>query len=76
MTICDKLATCRFFQETMVSMPTTAKIMERQFCHGDFGSCARIRVADTLGRDHVPPDLAPNDTARAERILAAARSVS
>jgi hypothetical protein len=26
-------------------------------------------VADTLGRDLVPPDLAPNDVTRAKRIL-------
>ena len=76
MATCEKLPTCRFFNETMASMPASARIMERQFCHGDFASCARIKVADTVGRDLVPPDLAPNDTSRAERILAAARSVS
>jgi len=76
MATCEKLPTCRFFSETMASMPASAAIMERQFCHGDFGSCARITVADVLGRDHVPPDLAPNDVTRAERMLAAARVVS
>ena len=66
---CDELPVCRFFNEVMGSMPTTAEMMKRQYCHADFSRCARIVLAKAGAK--VPADLAPNDLKRAQRLLAA-----
>ena len=40
-----------------------------QYCKGDFGSCARFMVTESLGRDAVPKAMLPNETDRALRII-------
>jgi len=67
---CEKLPTCIFFNGQMENMPAVAGVLKKQFCHGDFGRCARFRVAARLGASEVPTDLYPNDEERAEGILA------
>lgn len=53
----------------MNTMPTIAEMMKKKYCHGDFDSCARKVVFQTLGEGHTPVDLAPNDIQRANRII-------
>ena len=67
MEYCDELPVCRFFNEVMSSMPTTAEMMKRQYCHADFSRGARIVLAKAGGK--VPADLAPNDLKRVQRLL-------
>ncbi|WP_211237940.1 hypothetical protein [Holophaga foetida] len=39
------------------------------YCSEDSSQCARYRVYQRLGRDIVPPDLAPHMLSEAEAIL-------
>jgi hypothetical protein len=64
---CEKLATCPFFSDRMASMPSVAGLMKQTFCRGDKTQCARYQVA-SAGLP-VPPDLYPQDIARAQQIL-------
>jgi len=50
-------------------MPTVAEMMKKRYCHGDYGSCARQLIFQSLGKGHAPVDLAPNDIQRAHRII-------
>jgi hypothetical protein len=70
MTECDKLPTCIFFNDRMENMPTVAALLKRQYCQGDFQSCARYRVAAKVGSTNVPGNLFPQDSATADRIVA------
>jgi hypothetical protein len=67
---CEKLHTCIFFNDQMEAMPAVAELLKTQRCRGAFDECARFRVAAKLGGANVPRDLYPNDTARANKILA------
>jgi hypothetical protein len=70
---CEKLPTCIFFNDQMENMPGVAELLKTQYCRGVFDECARFRVAAKLGAAHVPRDLYPNQTARADEILASQR---
>ena len=70
---CEKLPTCIFFNDQMENMPGVANLLKTQYCRGDFADCARHRVASALGGTAVPRDLFPNDSARANRLLASPR---
>lgn len=67
---CELLEKCIFFNDKMAGMPSMANIYKTRFCKGDFAPCARYRVAKALGREKVPPDLFPNQTERANALLA------
>jgi hypothetical protein len=67
---CTLLAKCIFFNDTMASMPTAADMMKKKYCLKDSSSCARFMVCTTLGREHVPADLFPNNSDRARVIIA------
>lgn len=66
---CELLATCPFFQDKMADKPATAEMFKKQYCMGDNSTCARYMIFIELGREKVPPDLFPNQTGRAEKIL-------
>lgn len=68
---CEKLAKCIFFNDQMENMPGVAELLKSQYCRGAFEECARFRVALKLGGG-VPKDLFPNDSVRADKLLALA----
>jgi hypothetical protein len=65
---CEKLGMCPFFANRMAKMPATASIMKKDFCCGDRSKCARFQVSSR--GIPVPEDLYPNQTARAQSIIA------
>ena len=67
---CDRLPTCIFFNDRMENMPTVAALLKKQYCLGDFQTCARFRVAAKLGSTNVPANLFPQDSGTAHRIVA------
>lgn len=67
---CDRLATCLFFNDRLENLPAVAALLKTQYCHGDFRTCARFRVAAKLGSTNVPETLFPQDSAAADRIVA------
>ncbi len=66
---CELLASCQFFTEKRLKMPTVAEMMKTRLCHGDHSQCARYIVYEKLGRSNVPEDLSPVDVERANKIL-------
>jgi len=66
---CECLPRCPFFNDRMADMPAMANMMKHKYCQGDFSTCARHQVLKALGSSHVPPDLFPNMTSRAEAII-------
>lgn len=71
---CECLEACPFFHDRMKNMPTMAGLLKQQFCLGEWAACARCMVFKALGRDSVPPDLFPDETARARDIINEART--
>ncbi len=67
---CELLPQCVFFNDKMANMPITAKMAKDQYCRGDNSLCARYMVFKALGRSNVPPDLFPNETLLAKKIIA------
>ena len=68
---CTLLATCVFFNDQMASIPSTAEIFKLKYCRGDNADCARFMVFSARGREHVPPDLFPNQLDIAQKVIVA-----
>jgi hypothetical protein len=69
MTECINYSKCRFFVENMKNSPSTAMMVQNNYCKGKFEECARFIVFEKRGEKHVPPDLSPSERERAELIL-------
>ena len=54
----------------MTDMPATAEMYKNNCCRGDNSSCAKYMVFEALDRDKVPAGLFPNQTGRANAIIA------
>lgn len=67
---CENLAGCPFFNNIIPNMPITAQYLKNTYCHGDSCQCARYMVCKALGKNKVPLELFPEESARAERIIA------
>jgi hypothetical protein len=69
MSDCVKLKGCPFFNDKMDNMPLLANMYKKNYCKGDFQSCARWIVSETVGKEKVPLDLFPNQADRAKGII-------
>lgn len=49
--------------------PSVVESMKRLYCEGGQSLCARYNVLTTLGKEHVPVDLSPNDMTQARLII-------
>ena len=67
---CDRLESCLFFNDKLEDVPAASTLLKQQYCQKDFEHCARHRVETKLGSTSVPPDLFPQESARADRIVA------
>jgi hypothetical protein len=68
---CECLEKCPFFNDKMKEKPALAQIYKRKYClEGGKEECARYKVRKTLGPDHVPFDLYPNQADKADTLLA------
>jgi hypothetical protein len=67
---CPVLSACPFFADRITNMPSTAELLKRRYCWADYERCARWAVRQKLGKETVPRDLFPHETARAEAIFA------
>jgi hypothetical protein len=65
---CAMTPNCLFFNDKMAHMPSTAEMMKRKYCRGDYTNCARFIVLEALGKEGVPADLAPNETEMAKQL--------
>lgn len=66
---CELSTKCLFFNDKMANMPSTASMMKRKYCQGNFEQCARYIVCKALGRDKVPADLTPSQVDKAKQII-------
>ena len=73
MTNCEVIEGCPFFNDRLANMPTVAGWLKIQYCEGKHTECARYQVRQELGAAKVPSDLFPNETIRAERLIAISR---
>jgi hypothetical protein len=67
---CEMISKCLFFNDKMANMPSTASMLKKKYCQGDFAKCARYTVCKALGRERVPADLTPSQMDRAKLLLA------
>lgn len=64
---CEKLPSCPFFNGQLGDMPAVSGLLKQIYCLGDKSQCARYQVSQA--GIAVPPDLFPDDTQRAGRLL-------
>ncbi len=72
---CAGIPTCPFFNDKMKNMPFIAEMMKKHYCKDDFEHCARFVVKQKLGKEKVPGDLFPNQSAKAEKLIAASEVI-
>lgn len=66
---CEFLNECLFFNDKLKKMPAAADVMKKMYCLWHFTTCARYKVAMTLGKSAVPLDMFPGDKLRASEML-------
>jgi hypothetical protein len=66
---CEYLNTCLFLKDTLEGMPACSDLYKRTYCKGGYQTCARFVVLQAIGRENVPGDLLPNDSARAQELV-------
>lgn len=68
---CSLIEGCIFFNDKMTNMPSMAAMYKDRYCQDSFETCARYEVFKAVGRENVPRDLYPNETAKVSDILGA-----
>jgi hypothetical protein len=71
MSECECLPHCKFFNNVLEDMPSTAERTKRKFCLGENSVCARYMVYKALGSASVPPTLFPMQRERARELIMA-----
>ena len=66
---CECLPKCPFFNDKMADMPAMASMYKKRYCEEDNSECGRYMIFSTLGKEHVPADLYPNDRVTAQAII-------
>jgi len=67
---CQFLSKCPFFNaEEVVQRRHLTAYLKETYCWEDFTRCCRYRIATTIGREHVPTLMMPDQTRWAEEIL-------
>lgn len=66
---CELVATCIFFNDQMANMPSTSAVFKNVYCEKDYTGCGRYQIFKAIGREHVPKDLFPNQSDRAQEII-------
>lgn len=69
---CKCLSGCPFFHDKMPIDKGIGAIYKQKYCQGENASCARYMVFMAKGKGNVPPNLYPNMTDRANKIIAGA----
>jgi len=64
---CEKLSRCPFFNNQLADMPAVSGLLKQTYCLNDKTECARYEVA--CAGLAVPPDLFPDDSIRARKLL-------
>ncbi|MCW9066464.1 MAG: hypothetical protein OQJ78_09220 [Ignavibacteriaceae bacterium] len=70
---CELIEKCVFFNDKMGNMPGTAEMFKIKYCKEDNSYCARHMVVKAVGREKVPPNLFPNQTDEAKRLISASQ---
>ena len=69
MSTCENLATCPFYNDKMDINSGLGALYKRKYCENENTSCARYRVASTIGKEYVTPQLYPNMHAEADKLI-------
>lgn len=67
--LCDKSEFCPLFNLDIPAGGEFGKHIWKRYCLEDNTHCARLRIAETVGPEHVPEDLYPNMQDRADAII-------
>ncbi len=67
---CEKLAKCPFYQGQMSMESGLGALYKKKYCEGDKTTCARYRIATTLGPTFVNNDIYPNMSDVADKLIA------
>lgn len=68
--MCEKLATCPFYNNKIVIETGIDTILKKKYCEGNKEKCARYLIFQKLGPEFVPNNLFPHMIDQAERLIA------
>ena len=69
---CPSLQTCPFFNDKMAGMPAASELLKQRYCQSHHTTCARFMVKESGGA--APLSLFPNQTQKAQEIIAAGKT--
>lgn len=62
---CEFIVTCPFFHDKLGNKPEQVEEMKVKYCKSNNLNCARYMVVNSLGKEHMLPDLYPHEKERA-----------
>lgn len=69
MSECQFIKECQFFKKKLGKMPAASDVIRKMYCQWRFTTCARYKIATTLGQSAVPHDMFPGDKLKAAEML-------
>lgn len=66
---CPSVVRCPFYNDQIPDKPAIINLYKARYCQDKYETCARWKVASTLGKEAVPLDLYPNQFERANQII-------
>ncbi|MEW6565368.1 MAG: hypothetical protein ACOZCE_09670 [Spirochaetota bacterium] len=70
MSECEFIESCPFFNGKLANKPADIEKLKADYCKTNNLHCARYIIAQSLGKEYMPPDLYPHEKERAFELLA------
>lgn len=70
MAVCELIEKCPFFNGKLADKPVEVDALKDKYCKTNNLNCARYMVANSIGREKMPPDLYPHEKETAYMVIA------
>lgn len=67
---CEFVDMCPFFSGKLADRAAEIEELREKYCKNNNLNCARYMIASSVGKEHIPPDLYPDEKAVAYTIIA------
>mgnify|MGYP000219920814 CR=1 FL=1 len=67
---CEFIDKCPFFAGKLAEKPVEIEELKDKYCRQNNLNCARYMIAQSVGKEHMPPDLYPHEKTVAYEIIA------
>ncbi len=67
---CELIDECPFFRGQLTERADEREELKEKYCKNNNLNCARYMIASSVGKEHIPPNLYPDEKIAAYAIIA------